>query len=413
MNTLIKLTVAILICLTGSMLWMDNASGAKPTAEVKVDAFDPGSALQGQDLDLTISGSGFDAGSTVELLEVTTGNASYVVVVGEILFIKEKGNAQKLIAPIHVLNAAPEGNYEVWVTTSGRRGKGTDSFTVKQAGGGGGSAEKVFAVKVTFNDDPFDTIKSDSKGSYFDFEGSGVGAQIPVEFSPPGQFTMFTKLAAIRHLFIDFGAAVDCAGAVPGTLSCVTDKVDDSMFTDPVPCLFPLGKRFNDQGGAANDQCSGYKLVTLGFRHTVDDSGAEFEYMLGMVNGVTFDGEGDNIEIDLREESKKEDDLRIRFDAKCLGLDKGDFLKITAWDNVDSDGIPNDEWRIDTIETDPQTDPEGVIITTTKTACLTRKGKGQQEDIVGLFDMQFGYTICILANQNAASAADGACLGEP
>jgi len=61
----------------------------------------------------------------------------------------------------------------------------------------------------------------------------------------------------------------------------------------------------------------------------------------------------------------------------------------------------------------PETDPEGEIITTTKTACLTRKGNGKREDIVGLFDMQFGYTICILANQEPASASDGACLWEP
>ena len=192
----------------------------------------------------------------------------------------------------------------------------------------------------------------------------------------------------------------------PSTDACVKDKVGDI-----VQCLFPPGKR----DPAADDlnpplnadtQCSGYKLISLGFRHTVDDSGAELEYMLGMTNNETFDGEGDNVEIPLREESKKEDNLRIRFDANCLGLNKGDFLKITAWDNVVGDGIPNDHWLVDTIETAAN----GDIITTTKTACLTRKGNGKREDLVGLFDMQFGYTICILANQEPASALDGACL---
>jgi len=135
MNNLIKYTVAILFCLTGSLLWVSNASGAKPPRVVTVTEFDPGSALQGQDLDLTISGSGFDDGSTVRLLIPATAtdpeDDTQVEVTGEILFVKGKGKAEKLIVPIHVLNAAPDVNYEVEVTTSGRRGKGTDLFKVE------------------------------------------------------------------------------------------------------------------------------------------------------------------------------------------------------------------------------------------------------------------------------------------
>jgi hypothetical protein len=135
MNSLIKCNLVILFCLTGSLLWVDNASGAKPTEDVIVDAFDPGSALQGQNLDLTISGSGFDDGSTVRLLipatEKDPEDDTQVEVIGEILFIKGKGKAERLIVPIHVLNAAPDVNYEVEVTTSGRRGKGTDLFKVE------------------------------------------------------------------------------------------------------------------------------------------------------------------------------------------------------------------------------------------------------------------------------------------
>ena len=141
--------------------------------------------------------------------------------------------------------------------------------------------------------------------------------------------------------------------------------------------------------------------------------GDEHEYMLDMTPDVTFDGEGDNIEVGLREESNKDDDLRIRFDNNCLGESVGEFLKITAGDNVVGDGI-NDHWKIDTIETRAGEGEEPPIVTTTKEACLTKKGNGKREDLVGVFDMQFGYTICILADPDGLDpdVDDAACLGE-
>lgn len=394
--------------LAAGLLTLNAAVAKGPSAKVTVTNANPNSALQGDPLNVEISGSGFDGGSTVKFLVTGTKDDRQISVDQESVHSSADGTL--LTVDIVVSGGATVTDYDIEVkSSSGRRGKGTTLFAVKQNSGGGNS-EKGFKVKVTFDDLTGDTIKSDGNPAYFEFDGSGVGTSMPVEFSPPGQFAMWLKLAAIRHLFIDFGVAVDCAGAAdPGTLACVADKADDSTFTDPVPCPFPSGERFDDQGSPTGTQCSGYKLVSLGFRHSVDEFGAEDEYMLGMVNDVTFDGEGDNIEIDFREESKKDDDLRLRFDANCLGLGKGDFLKITAWDSIVGDGILNDHWRIDTIETDA----EGNIDTTTKTACLTRKGNGKREDLVGLFDMQFGYTICILANQDPASAADGACLGEP
>ena len=51
---------------------------------------------------------------------------------------------------------------------------------------------------------------------------------------------------------------------------------------------------------------------------------------------------------------------------------------------------------------DPSTD-----VRTAKTACLTKTGKGMSEDLIGLFDMRVGYTVCILADPDAG---DGVCL---
>ena len=130
MNSLIKYTVAILLGLTGSLLWPGSVFAAKPTKDVDVTAADPGFALQGQDLNVTIIGSGFDRGSTVRFL-VGDEDDAQVEVIGEILFVKENGKPDKLIVPIHVLNAAPLVLYDVEVrTSSGRRGKGTGLFRV-------------------------------------------------------------------------------------------------------------------------------------------------------------------------------------------------------------------------------------------------------------------------------------------
>ena len=128
MNSLIKYTLVILFCLAGSLLWLDSASGAKPT-KVIVTLADPDSALQGQDLEVAVLGSGFDQGSTVRFLVAGTKDDTPVGVTGEILFIKENGKPEKLIVPIHVLNAALVDFYDVEVhTSSGRRGKGTDQL---------------------------------------------------------------------------------------------------------------------------------------------------------------------------------------------------------------------------------------------------------------------------------------------
>jgi len=278
----------------------------------------------------------------------------------------------------------------------------------------GGSSGKVFAVKVTFDDAGGDTIKSDGANYISDsgvFADSGVGARLPVEFSPPGQFVMTTRLSGDRTLFFDFGAAVDCTDSSDAG-ACVLDNTGE-----PVPCLFPPGERFTWEGGSADGQCSGHKQVVMGFRHSVDpDTGGEIEYMLGMTNDETFDGKAGGVEIDFREESNRDDDLRLRFDNKCLGQDVGDFLKITAWRvNEEPEGLTNDHWQIDTIESYIDNEGKEVITSTTKVACLTKKGNGKREDLVGLFDMQFGYEICILADPDGLDddVEDDACFESP
>jgi len=261
--------------------------------------------------------------------------------------------------------------------------------------GGTNDSGKVYLATLYFDDTSGDSIKSDGNGPYVN--GADAELRMPVEFSPPGQFVFNLKSRGNRFIFFDFGAAVNCSGASSG-LGCVVDKTDDDRFKVPVPCPFSPGSRLPND----DTLCAGFRQAVISFRHAfVPDENNPLliyeRFMLGMPNNVTFDGESGNIEIDLEKESKRAADLRLRFDDNCLGQNKGEFLKITAWKNVTGIGTPpNDKWRIDT-----------GTGTATKTACLTKKGKGNQENLVGLFDMNFGYTICILTG---ASEGNAACL---
>jgi hypothetical protein len=123
--------MVILVSLAGGLLWLDNASAAKPIKVVEVVDAIPDLGLQGQNLDVTVIGSGFDAGSTVRFLVRTTEIDGYVEVIGDIQHIKERRKPEKLIVPIHVLHEATLDGDDIEGTTSRvRRGKGSDLFTV-------------------------------------------------------------------------------------------------------------------------------------------------------------------------------------------------------------------------------------------------------------------------------------------
>jgi hypothetical protein len=261
------------------------------------------------------------------------------------------------------------------------------------------SNDKVYAVKVVFDQDIYDSetsdnVMSDGSGPYID--DVNVTANVPEEGTPPGQFLMWQGgwKNPSSTLFLDFGEAEDCA--VPEVIAdgCVKDSQDHS-----VPCPIPLGARY-----PSNDQCSGFKPVTLVFRHTVDENGAADQFILDMTPGVPYDGEAYGAEMRFDAESNSKS-WRLVFKQGCdPGETEGDFLKIERYDMAPAGNDPLDDyWYISTHDLD------GSIVTTTKTACLTRDGKGNTPIPNGLFEMQFGYTICILKNPGTA---DYSCVYE-
>lgn len=96
--------------------------------KVSVTAAEPGSANQGEQLEVTISGDGFDDGSEATFFITGTSDASQIIV-DSTTYDSATG---KLKASIRVNGAAQVADYDIEVRNSrGRRGKGTTLFKVQ------------------------------------------------------------------------------------------------------------------------------------------------------------------------------------------------------------------------------------------------------------------------------------------
>jgi hypothetical protein len=259
----------------------------------------------------------------------------------------------------------------------------------------GNTDEKSFPAKVIFDDfpgttDPVvlpDTIMT-GLGAPFIGGVAGMVAVVPREGTPPGQFLMYQlNRGSIGSLFYDFGPAFYCVEF--GTLGCV---LDDSASPALVQCPFKLGERRRDDFNTLNDSfCSGFKGSQVRFRHVVGDPDI---FMLGMSNTGTYDGEAYGSEFAFPGDKNVE--WRLHFDKSCDPA--GDFLEINANDHDRDDNLFNDEWHIGT--------RDSATGSGMKTACLFKAGKGHVNNFIGLFDMQFGYTVCILADPDSG----GGCI---
>lgn len=101
---------------------------AAPPNRVTVTAAYPAEAFQGEELSVTVTGSGFDAGSMVGYFVTGTTDASQV----DVLMV-EFISPSELKTFIRPKDNALVSEYDIEVqTTSGRKGKGTTLFRVKQ-----------------------------------------------------------------------------------------------------------------------------------------------------------------------------------------------------------------------------------------------------------------------------------------
>jgi len=266
----------------------------------------------------------------------------------------------------------------------------------------GNTDDKTFPVKVWFDnfegspgsDDPPlppvppDTITSGFGAPYVD-DVAGIVAVMPREGSPPGQFLMYQlDRGSNSTLKFNFGPSVNCDPSLPGTGDCVEEIRKSNGTYLRVQCPFKPGDR------SPPNLCSGYIGVSLQFRHTVVSDNPE-SFILDMLSSppapavpYTYDGEARGAEFEFPTEKKGGGSWRLRFDPECPDSGVGEYLKIWAEDNDTIDTLPNDFWHIGT--------GDG-----SKIACLTKSGKGHVENLVGLFNMQFGYSVCILADPDS------------
>jgi len=129
---------AMLFCLALLLAAMSPAlAKGPPSGECKsvcVDSAEPPDAMQGRDETVFIGGEGFDEGSSVRFL-VSGSRDDSQIVVDRVQLVQdtESPHFGKLKADIRVKNSALVAAYDIEVQTlSGRKGKGTTLFAVKE-----------------------------------------------------------------------------------------------------------------------------------------------------------------------------------------------------------------------------------------------------------------------------------------
>ena len=129
-KTLTQIAMAVLLVMAIPAAQAAKGGGGK----VSVTAASPGEALQGEELDVIVSGDGFDEGTTAIYLVTGTNDDTQIEVIST-----EFVDANQLKTRVRVKDGATIIDYDIQATNSrGRRGKGTTLFSVKQNGGGGG-----------------------------------------------------------------------------------------------------------------------------------------------------------------------------------------------------------------------------------------------------------------------------------
>lgn len=139
------LILALAVGLVGPPAIAGKPGGGGGGNKVSVTAASPSEALQGEELDVIVSGSGFDEGSTATYLVTGTSDDSQIQVLSN-EFLPATG---QLKTRVRVNGNANVNDYDIEVQNSrGRRGKGTTLFAVKSvetACNGSESKEPVIA----------------------------------------------------------------------------------------------------------------------------------------------------------------------------------------------------------------------------------------------------------------------------
>jgi hypothetical protein len=238
MNSLIKQNLKFLLVLAAALFWLE-ASAAKPE-KVTVTAANPNAALQGEALDVVISGSGFGHGSTVRFLVTGTRDDTQIGV-GTVDYDELTGD---LLASIQVLETAQVVEYDIEVrASSGRGGKGTTLFRVRKRGEDHRSGVEA-ALNCELVTVQGGTFLSDGLGLYEDGVDKVACGHSGTNSTYGIQLNTVSKGAikrAIRKIDLAFGSCIldyDCVSIPPEFLeeaSNPEDMEDVWIGTGPYP----------------------------------------------------------------------------------------------------------------------------------------------------------------------------------
>jgi hypothetical protein len=142
MKTMKKIITLIGATLLLTALSTSSSFAGKPAGggggKVAVESANPGSAIQGEEKDIYISGSGFGPGANVRYLVTGTDDDTQI----EVLSTEYIDATGELKTRVKVKDSATVIDYDIEVqATSGRKGKGTTLFKVEGNGNGGGGGK--------------------------------------------------------------------------------------------------------------------------------------------------------------------------------------------------------------------------------------------------------------------------------
>lgn len=190
MSPLRLLTAFLLFVLVITLAFAPSSAAAQT---IQVTAAEPSAGEQGTlNLNVRVLGKGFKNGANAEFLVSGTTNPGGIVVKST-TFV----SATELIANIDIADTADLAKFDIKVTVSGRVGKGTELFSVTQAG----APQSEVQVQARLNDTAGYTIQGDglNGGWYVNSNAEKVSS---VVFSGSGDWQLDMLGSSTRKVLI-------------------------------------------------------------------------------------------------------------------------------------------------------------------------------------------------------------------
>jgi uncharacterized membrane protein len=279
----------ILLIAAALFIVLPLALEAGKPVPVTVTAANPADATQGEELDVIVSGSGFDSGSIVSYLITGTADASQVTV-QSVQYI----SSTQLKTRIKVNGFAPVTDYDIEVQAStGRKGKGTTLFKVNMV------PDPSIILPVNLG---VPAGSSDSSGSALN-NGAYPGTLIVTSSSPSGtphrwQSGAWASLGLLGNAASGYTTGVSDVGSVVGTqyttTSCKKNSctgvnsafVSSNGIMEPLPLLNGMAQSFAEGISADGQHPYGYNTLTSqgtgsAVRWSRNSAGAWYAEMIG------------------------------------------------------------------------------------------------------------------------------------